>query len=200
MIPQFTSSKWELIFNGDESLYQPLVEEELTGVQASQPGMRMRFGRENRVLYKNLETDTMIDSRDFMQKQFLISGPATDRKWKIGKQSKMIAGYNCLQANFRLDSMVSYEAWFTPQLPISHGPSDFHGLPGMILELNMNDGVRVIKATQVTLDNSRSSAITAPTKGKSVSNEEFEKIREEKMKEMQLQHGPGQQNIIIRHN
>lgn len=27
-------------------------------------------------------------------------------------------------------------AWFAPSLPFSYGPIEFHGLPGLILELN----------------------------------------------------------------
>ena len=34
----------------------------------------------------------------------------------------------------------SYEAWFTPSIPISAGPNLFGGLPGLILELRSTDG------------------------------------------------------------
>ncbi|MBF1396963.1 GLPGLI family protein, partial [Porphyromonas sp.] len=34
----------------------------------------------------------------------------------------------------------SYEAWFTPSIPISAGPNFFGGLPGLILELHSMDG------------------------------------------------------------
>src|SRR5688500_3092205 len=74
MIPQFSSSKWELTFTDNESIYQPLKEAELTGTSANQSGQFMRFGRENRIVYKHLSEDEMTDSRDFMQKQFLIKG------------------------------------------------------------------------------------------------------------------------------
>ena len=82
-------------------------------------GMRFGAGRANRVVYKDLAKDTMIDSRDFMQKQFLITGPPKPRKWKIGKKQKEILGYNCLEASFREDSVTSMVVWFSPQLPVA---------------------------------------------------------------------------------
>lgn len=205
MIPQFNISKFELIYSGDESLYRAQKQEELptTSTAAGGPPMGMRFGggRANRVVYKDLAKDTMIDSRDFMQKQFLITGPPSPRKWKIGKKQKVILGYNCMEASFRQDSVTSMIAWFTPQLPVSNGPSDYQGLPGMILQVDVNDGLRMVTATEIKLDSVDTTVIVAPNKGKEVTPEEFEKIREEKMKEMGMQQGGpagGQHMFMIR--
>ena len=189
MIPQFSTSKWELTFTDKESLWQPFKEKELTGTSANQSGQFMRFGRENRVLYKNFPEDEMTDSRDFMQKQFLIKGFITPRQWKIGKKQKQILGYNCMEASCRVDSATLVTAWFTPQLSISNGPADYQGLPGMILQISINDGERTITATEINLKDADVSVIVEPTKGKEITSDEFEKIREEKMKEMNLQQG-----------
>lgn len=205
MIPQFNISKFELIFSGDESIYRAQKQEELptTSTSPGGPPMGMRFGggRANRVVYKDLAKDTMIDSRDFMQKQFLITGTPTLRKWKIGTKHKEILGYNCLEASFREDSATTMVAWFSPQLPVSNGPSDYQGLPGMILQVDVNDGLRMFTASEIKLDSVDTSVIVAPNKGKEVTAEEFEKIREEKMKEMGMQQGGpsgGQHMIMIR--
>ena len=160
--------------------------------------MPMRFGRDNRILYKNLASAGMIDSRDFMQKQFLIKGPPTERKWKIGTGQKEILGQNCLQASYRQDSTTHIVAWFSPQLQPFNGPSDYQGLPGMILQIDINDGERMITATTIQSENVDTSIIVPPSKGKEVTDEEFKKIRDEKMKEMgMMQGGPGGQPIII---
>ncbi len=193
MIPQFNIAKFELIYQGDESLYRAQKQEELptTSTSPGGPPMGMRFGagRANRVVYKDLAKDTMIDSRDFMQKQFLITGPPKPRKWKIGTKHKEILGYNCLEASFREDSVTTMVAWFSPQLPVPNGPSDYQGLPGMILQVDVNDGLRMVTATEIKLDSVDTTVIIAPNKGKEVTPEEFEKIREEKMKEMGMQQG-----------
>lgn len=202
MIPQFNSSLWELVYKGDESVYQHQKQEEQE-VTSNQGGamMSMRFGRDNRVVYKNLAEDKMIDSREFMQKQFLITGVPTERKWKIGKESKEILGYNCLQASFQMDSATNIVAWFTPQIQHFNGPADYQGLPGLILQIDINGGERTVTATEIKTDNIDTAVIVAPTKGKEVTAAEFKQIRDEKMKEMGMQGGPGgpQMQIMIRH-
>lgn len=194
MFPQYHSSMWELIYNGDQSIFQHQKQEEIPTTTTTQGNthMTMRFGgRENRVVYKNLTTSQMIDSRDFMQKQFLITGVPTERKWKIGKKSKSILGYNCLEASFEQDSTTKMTAWFTPQVQHFNGPFDYQGLPGLILQVDINDGERVISATEIKTEEIDVSVIEAPTKGKEVTAEEFETIRQEKMKEMGMQGGQG---------
>jgi len=193
--PQYHSSMWELLYNGDESVYQHQKQEEaeITNTQANNQST-MRFGgRENHVVYKNLANSKMIDSRDFMQKQFLITGDLTIRKWKIGKKSKEILGYNCMEASFQEDSTTNIVAWFTPQIQLFNGPSDYQGLPGLILQIDVNAGERVLTATELKTEGVDTSVIVAPTKGKEVTAEEFDQIRKEKMKEMgmQGQGGPG---------
>ena len=32
---------------------------------------------------------------------------------------------------------IDIVAWYTPQIPVSHGPAEFGGLPGLILELKV---------------------------------------------------------------
>jgi GLPGLI family protein len=201
MIPQFNSSMWELTYNGDESVYQRRKEEELefTSSQGNQQ-MTMRMGRDNRIVYKNLATANMIDSRDFMQKQFLITGAPTERKWKVGTGQKEILGHHCFEASFQQDSVTKIKAWFAPTLQPANGPADFQGLPGMILQIDINGGQRTITATEILTDNVDTAIIIAPVKGKEVTAEEFEKIRDEKMKEMGIQGGgPGTMQQVIIH-
>jgi len=205
--PQFHTSMWELLYNGQESIYQHQKQQEadVTTAQQGNTQMTMRFGgRENRVVYKNIADSKMIDSRDFMQKQFLITGVPTERKWKIGKQTKEILGYNCLQASFQVDSTTNIVAWFAPQIQQFNGPSDYQGLPGLILQVDANDGERVLTATEIKFEGVDTSVIVAPTKGKEVTAEEFDAIRKEKMKEMGMQGqggpgGPPMQIMITNH-
>ena len=32
--------------------------------------------------------------------------------------------------------MTDVEAWYTPQIPVGHGPAEYWGLPGLILEVS----------------------------------------------------------------
>ena len=70
----------------------------------------------------------------------------------------------------------------------------------MILELSLNDGERILSATEINLDNVDLEKIVAPKKGKKVTREEFAKIEEEKRKEMEEMYGgKGGKRIIIDH-
>ena len=73
-------------------------------------------------------------------------------------------------------------AWYTPQIPVSHGPAEYGGLPGLILELTT--GSTVMLCTKVVMNPEKRIEISAPTKGESVTRNEFDNIVEVKVKEM----------------
>ena len=73
-------------------------------------------------------------------------------------------------------------AWYTPQIPVSHGPAEYGGLPGLILELT-NDRT-VMLCTKVVMNPEKRIDISEPTKGEFVTKSEFENIVEVKVKEM----------------
>jgi GLPGLI family protein len=55
-------------------------------------------------------------------------------KWSITTQQDTILGYNCTKATTYYAGR-NYEAWFTPDIPISDGPYVFRGLPGLIVQI-----------------------------------------------------------------
>ncbi|MBA41732.1 MAG: ribonuclease Z [Flavobacteriaceae bacterium] len=73
-------------------------------------------------------------------------------------------------------------AWYTPQIPVSHGPAEYGGLPGLILELTTESTVML--CTKVIMNPEKRIEISAPTKGEFVTKNEFENIVEVKVKEM----------------
>lgn len=197
VIPQFNVSNYELYFNEGESMYIPKKETEDPAYSANSNQTRWRWNRDTRMVYKNLNENRIVDSRDFMQKQFLIKGDIISKKWKITSKQKTILGYMCLSANFQQDTTTNIEVWFAPQLAIQNGPGDYQGLPGMILEVNFNEGTRIIQATNIDLTPPDPAIIIEPKKGKEVTPEEFEKIQEEKFKEMGTMQGGSPQRMII---
>ena len=56
-------------------------------------------------------------------------------------------GYDCKQAmHYNEDRKQQVVAWYAPQLRPFLGPEKFNTLPGAVLEVNLNDGERVITA------------------------------------------------------
>ena len=59
---------------------------------------------------------------------------------------------------------VEVVAWFTPEIPVSTGPSWYQGLPGLILEVN--DDKTTILCTKIVLNPDEKSKIKRPKKGR----------------------------------
>ena len=79
-------------------------------------------------------------------------------------------------------SEVIVTAWFTPQIPVGNGPSEYAGLPGLILELNVYR--TTILCSKIILNPKEAEKIKAPDKGEEVTREEYNAIIKEKMDEM----------------
>jgi GLPGLI family protein len=85
--------------------------------------------------------------------------------------------------------------WFTPEIPVAHGPENFFGLPGLILEVQ-NQG-RTLICEKIELNPSADPVvIERPSKGKEITQAEFRTVQEEGMKQMmnRYQGKPGEGN------
>lgn len=69
---------------------------------------------------------------------------------------------------------VIVTAWYTPEIPVNQGPEGYWGLPGLILEVN--DGKTVILCSKIVLNPKVKAEIKAPTKGKLISQKEFDEV------------------------
>jgi GLPGLI family protein len=76
---------------------------------------------------------------------------------------------------------VIVTAWYTPEIPVNQGPESYWGLPGLILEIN--DGKTVILCSKIVLNPKEKAEIQAPTKGKVVTQAEYDDIVVKKMEE-----------------
>lgn len=99
--------------------------------------------------------------------------------WEISTETKTIDTYLCYKAIYNYEYVArnnqiktkTITAWFAPSLPFSFGPLQFHGLPGLILELNKDYTTYSVQKI-VLLDEQIN--IDFP-KGKTISTEEYEK-------------------------
>lgn len=208
-------NKTESIFEEEQKLETPIVAS--SGVQ-----IRMSSPNDNK-LYKNLKTKVSQSEEDSFGKEFLITDALTNYNWKLEDQSKKIGEYTCYKAtaiilvtpeekkeyeefkakqkNSKTQFMTMGEpkdqvitVWYTSEIPVSHGPNDFWGLPGLILEANFDK--TTILCTKVILNPKDKIAIKAPTKGKKISKAEHEKIMQKQMEMMMDKNGAMQINVI----
>jgi len=107
--------------------------------------------------------------------------------WKIKNTPKEINGLECFKAELILksDKMHTKDrqvtAWFTNNIPISQGPRGFAGLPGLILELQVDDIVYL--ANKIAFKNKGEVKINAPTKGIKLTLPEYQNLVMEKIYE-----------------
>ncbi len=83
--------------------------------------------------------------------------------------------------------MTEVEAWYTPQIPVSHGPGEFWGLPGLILEVSTGD--KVMLCSKVIMNPKDKIEIEAPGKGKEITKVAYQETIRGKMMEMRNNRG-----------
>lgn len=77
---------------------------------------------------------------------------------------------------------IEVTAWYTPQIPINHGPDEFWGLPGLILEVNADQ--TSILCSKIVMNPEQKFMIEAPDKGRIISRSDYNETVKLKMKEM----------------
>lgn len=97
-----------------------------------------------------------------------------------------------------MPKQVTITAWYTPEIPVNQGPENYWGLPGLILEVS--DGKTTVLCSKVVLNPKEKAEIKAPTKGKKVTQAEYDDIVVKKMKEMQEMYQQGGARPQIRMN
>jgi GLPGLI family protein len=92
--------------------------------------------------------------------------------------------------DFELPKEVTVTAWYTPEIPISQGPENYWGLPGLILEVS--DGKTVVLCSKIVMNSKEKVEIKASTNGKVISQKEYDETVTKKMEEFrQMNQGRG---------
>lgn len=168
-------------------------------------------------IFKNVKENALVQSQEFYGKQFLVKDKIQEFQWQLGKESKMIGNYMCFKATTAVPSqelewynfswgdlrqadkaadstgatpeikMTQIEAWYSPQIPVSHGPSEYAGLPGLILEVSAGNTTMV--CTKIVMNPDEKVKIEAPSKGKEITKKAYKETITGKMMEMRNNRG-----------
>ena len=207
MMQDQMNNDFELTFDKNQSYFKKLEKlaapSQASGVQV----MVMTTGGEE--LYKNIAEQRYSSEQDLFGKVFLVKDSLETFDWKLGSETKKIGEYTCYKATYTRMSQGSFTidgvgnktegkpteivttVWYAPKIPVSNGPEQYWGLPGLIMEVNERN--RVLICVKVVLNSAEPIVISEPTKGKVVSSEEFDELMEEKMLEMQKMNQGGKQ-------
>ena len=205
-----TFNKFEAVYEENEQLEQPVA---ANGMRIS---MKMSGGGKK---YINIKEKVSLEEDEIFGKEFLIEESLEQKKWIVSDETKKIGDYTCFKAEFIIpvtqkqkddyqeylrkeeikpalfkqkeptDNVVT--AWYTPEIPVSFGPNNYWGLPGLILEINENNSL--ILCSKVVLNPKDKSEIKKPKKGEKVSQKKFDEIQKKKIDSMKDKDG----NIIF---
>lgn len=194
-----------LTFNKEESTFKE--EDKLDAMSGATDSWGSNFTPGEQ--YKNIKTNTLRQNQEFYGKQFLVKDNLLALEWKMTTETKQIGNYMCFKATASVPSselswynfswgdlneddssevkMTEVVAWYSPQIPVSQGPSEYWGLPGLILEVNV--GTTTMLCSKIIMNPDEKSEIEAPKKGKEVTKNEYQEIIAGKMKEMRDNRG-----------
>lgn len=198
-------NKHEAVYEENEALEQPSNGSLFLSIKMSGGGKK----------YINTKDKLTLEEDEIFGKEFLIVEPLLQQDWKLIDESKKIGDYTCLKAElvipvtetqkqaykefleneekkpalFKMeepkDKVVT--VWYTPEIPVSFGPNNYWGLPGLILEVNQDN--LVILCSKVVLNSKSKLKIKRPNVGDKVSKKEFDAIQKKKMDSMKNEDG-----------
>ena len=190
-----------LSFNQTESTWKK--EESLGGGPATASAGGAVFmvatSGEGSTLYKDA-AGNYLQEQEMMGKEYLIKDKAEPFEWELSGETKKVGNYTAQKASFtkivdsrqfstgmtemeNVKDTIQVTVWFSPEIPVSHGPEYYFGLPGLILEVQ-NQG-RTLICEKIELNPSADPVIIErPSKGKEMTQAEFRVVQEEGMKQM----------------
>jgi GLPGLI family protein len=185
-----TRSEWKsytlLHFNAVESKYEDSEEE-------AEPGMEGWSNRKETFFMKrNFNDNTLFDGITMLGKTYLVHDTITPPAWKILNDMKEVAGHICMNASLK-DTVRHQDiiVWFALDMPNSAGPERFIGLPGIILEVDINNGALVMTADKIDLKPLTTElAVPEKIKGKKINSAEYQKLIDEQIKDRKTAEEP----------
>ncbi len=125
--PKYRTDIFQLNFTTKQSLYQMITEDD---IPFNQRWYRVAY---NNKVQSSFVKQTFTSHKTVYEKEYAITDSLPQIKWKLTDEYREIAGKNCRKATTILFDSVYVIAFYTDEIPVSGGPENFQGLPGMIL-------------------------------------------------------------------
>ncbi|GAA4338866.1 GLPGLI family protein [Flaviaesturariibacter amylovorans] len=206
--PAARTDNFELLYANNQSLWRVLPKADggngdivAQGSGGNVGVFRMAGGNDE--IYTNIDKSERVEKRELFDAEFVVTDSVRRLPWKITGESKTILGHNAQKAvaqRIGTRMAISMEAggemkrtpvadtstivaWFSTDIPVTVGPGEYQGqLPGVILEVDVNNGRTVYKAVEISPK--VSVAQIREPKGKRYTQAQYEKERDRLMEEM----------------
>lgn len=217
-IPPSRTDNFELLFGNNQSLWRNIPKADGGDGTVMGNGVMFRSVGNDDIIFFDFTKATRTDKRELFDNSFLVEDSVRKLNWKLTEETKTILGHQARKAiaqrigvayrtsmengqmkREEVADTSNITAWFSTDFPVSTGPQEFQGqLPGIILQLDVNNGRVVYNAVEITPKVTLSS-IKEPKGGKKVTQAEFLKERDKMMEEMR-KNMPAGSNIRIQSN
>ena len=174
-------------------------------------GARMSFRMPTANTFTDVSKQMQYEERAFFEKEFLIIDSLKQYKWKLSEETKTIAKQLCKKATTmitapqmrmrvsiggggnntdtaantpRAPKETELVVWYAENIPVSFGPDNYSGLPGVIMEIDQDNGATVTTAVEVSAKYPKKELV-APTKGDKMNRAQFQENMQKLMQEMQ---------------
>ena len=167
-----------LLFNSRESIYFQDDSKNMTNDGIQGTNFTRPLSKYSHMYYKNLDTNELL-MQNYHYDKILVIQKTVD--WELTQETKEIGPYKCFKAigvkKVERSNKIEKEeiiAWYTPEIPVSFGIQNLHGLPGLMLELNVGEKLK-FKVISIELNPKEKIEIEKP-KGKIVSEEKYNEV------------------------
>lgn len=168
-------------------------------------------------IYKDLTAGEYTKKDQIMGKDFIIIDKLPTYNWQLHNETKKIGNFTCFKATYLpepdeiiveekeekeddkektglLDMATSdYDptitAWYTPDIQVSNGPGEYHGLPGLIVEVKQDNTIILLQTIEMNPD--KGLKLEKPKGGKKINQEDFDALQKKKMDEMMKNRSSG---------
>jgi GLPGLI family protein len=159
-------------------------------IQDSLPKLAWKLENETKQIggYNCFKATAVREASKSDFRNFRMKKKEADKKEEVGKTN--------LMDEIDLPKEITITAWYTPEIPISQGPENYWGLPGLILEVN--DGKTTILCSKVVLNLKDKVELLAPTKGEVITQKKYDETVVKKMEEIREMGGGRNGSMQIR--
>ena len=171
-----SKSSMVLAFNQEVSSYK------IYEGQGNDPRIKSLGEGTGKSYFKDLSKKTYSSQADILGKPFLISDVLKKIDWKLTGEGKQIGKMNCQKAT-AIVGKYEVEAWFALEIPVSSGPANYWGLPGLIIELKEKGG-KTFTFKEFKEEVPTEGELAMPNEGKKVSQKEYDETLAQKTKEL----------------
>lgn len=183
-------SEWKsyttLFFTPSESKYE-VSEEKVEDEEMGYAGRKEMY-----TIRRNFAAGTMRDQIDVLGQTYVVEDSIRPQGWKIMNDLKEVAGHLCMNA-YREDTIKKQRitVWFALDIPNSAGPERLCGLPGLILEVDVNEGAVTLMADKIEFRDLPTEKTTPKKlKGKKITETGYQSVIRDHITEKQKNEEP----------